>query len=71
MKTVSWLSTDYGMYYAKEIDWNMMKAMDKALDSLEKRIFEDKEKKLQRNRDPKFQAFMSRKKGLDLESEKD
>ena len=64
-------STDYGMYYAKEIDWNMMKAMDKALDSLEKRIFEDKEKKLQRNRDPKFQAFMSRKKGLDLESEKD
>ncbi len=57
------LSTDYGMYYAKEVDWNMMNALDKALDSLERRIFEDKEKKLQRDRDPKYQAFMARQKG--------
>ncbi len=57
------LSTDYGMYYAKKVDWNMMKALDEALDSLEKRIFEDKEKKLQRKRDPKYQAFMARQKG--------
>ena len=64
------LSTDYGMYYAKEVDWNIMKAMDKALDSLEKRIFEDKEKKLQR-RDPKYQAFMAKQKGTDIESKKD
>jgi len=65
------LSTDYGMYYAKEVDWNMMKSLDKALDNLEKRIFEDKEKKLQRDRDPKHQAFMSRQNGYDSESEKD
>lgn len=46
-----------------------MNAMDKALDGLEKRIFEDKEKKLQRNRYPKYQAFMAKQKGSDLESE--
>lgn len=56
------LSTDYGMYYAKEVEWNVIEALDEALDSLEKRIFQDKEKKIERKRDPKYQAFISKQK---------
>ncbi|KXB08173.1 hypothetical protein AKJ56_01720 [candidate division MSBL1 archaeon SCGC-AAA382N08] len=53
------LSTDHGMLYAKEIDWNMMKALDGALDSLKKRIFQKKEKRLDKRRHPKYQKFKS------------
>ncbi len=56
------LSTDYGLYYAKEVSWNVLEALDKALDSLEKRIFKDNEKKIDRKRDPKYQAFISKQK---------
>ncbi len=53
------LSTDHGMLYAKEIDWDIMKALDNTLDSLKKRIFENKEKRLDRRRHPKYQKFKS------------
>ncbi len=53
------LSTDHGMLYAKETDWNIMKALDSTLDSLKKRIFENKEKRLDRRRHPKYQKFKS------------
>lgn len=55
------LSTEYGMYYAKEVNWNMIEALNKGLKSLEKRIFQDKEKKLERKRDHKYQAFIPKK----------
>ncbi len=53
------LSTDHGMLYAKEIDWNMMKALDDALDSLKKRIFQKKEKRIDRRMHPKYQKHQS------------
>lgn len=56
------LSTDYGLYYAKEVEWNVLEALDEALDSLEKRIFKDNEKKIDRKKDPKYQAFIAKQK---------
>ncbi|MFW6041095.1 MAG: CBS domain-containing protein [Thermoplasmatota archaeon] len=54
------LSTDYGMYYAKEVNWNIMDALDKGLDSLKRRIFQDNEKKQERKRSPEHQEFISK-----------
>ena len=53
------LSTDHGMLYAKEFDWNMMKALDLALENLKKRIFQEKEKRLERRKHPKYQKVIS------------
>ncbi len=53
------LSTDHGMLYAKEFDWNMMKALDIALESLKKRIFEEKEKRVEMRKHPKYQKVIS------------
>jgi len=53
------LSTDHGMLYAKEFDWNMMKALDDALESLRKRVFQDKEKRIGKRKHPKYQKIIS------------
>jgi len=53
------LSTEYGMLYAKKFDWNMMSALDDALDSLKKRIFQEKEKRVKRRKHPKYQKIIS------------
>ncbi|MBS3782023.1 MAG: CBS domain-containing protein [Candidatus Thermoplasmatota archaeon] len=53
------LSTDHGMLYAKEFDWNMMKALDMALDTLKKRIFQEKEKRVKKRKHPKYQKLIS------------
>ncbi len=53
------LSTNQGMFYANESDWNMMRALDNSLDSLKKRIFQEKEKRVDRRRHPKYQRFKS------------
>ncbi|MEF8832883.1 MAG: CBS domain-containing protein [Candidatus Thermoplasmatota archaeon] len=53
------LSTDHGMLFAKESDWNMMKALDFALESLKKRIFQDKEKRIERRKHPKYQKVIA------------
>ncbi|MFP4000518.1 MAG: CBS domain-containing protein [Thermoplasmata archaeon] len=53
------LNTDHGMLYAKEFDWNIMKALDLALDNLKKRIFKDKEKRIERRKHPKYQKVIS------------
>jgi len=53
------LSTEYGMLYAKEFDWNLMKALDIALDSLKKRVFQEKEKRVKRRKHPKYQKIIS------------
>ncbi len=55
------LSTDLGMLYAKETDWNLMRAIDDGLDSLKKRTFQDKEKRREKHRHPKYQEFKSEK----------
>ncbi|MBS3781709.1 MAG: CBS domain-containing protein [Candidatus Thermoplasmatota archaeon] len=54
------LSTDYGMYYAKEVNWNIMDGLDKGLDSLKKRIFQDIEKNRENKRSPEYQEFISK-----------
>ncbi|MGM0510995.1 MAG: CBS domain-containing protein [Thermoplasmatota archaeon] len=49
------LQTDHGMYYTKEYDWNIMKALDEGLENMRRKIFEDKEKKLDKYRKhPKY-----------------
>ncbi|MGM0404716.1 MAG: CBS domain-containing protein [Thermoplasmatota archaeon] len=49
------LNTDHGMFYAKKFDWNIMRALDEGMNSLQKKIFQDKEKKLDRYRKhPKY-----------------
>ncbi|MFW5904009.1 MAG: CBS domain-containing protein [Candidatus Saliniplasma sp.] len=49
------LNTDHGMFYAKNFDWNIMRALDEGLNSLQKKIFQEKEKKLDRYRKhPKY-----------------
>jgi len=53
------LNTDHGMLYAKEFDWNMFKALDIALENLKKRIFKDKEKRIERRKHPKYQKVIS------------
>ncbi len=53
------LSTDFGMFYAKKFDWNMMSALDEALGSLKKRIFQDKEKRVDSRKHPKYQKIIS------------
>ncbi len=53
------LSTDQGMLYAKEFDWNMMKALDVALNSLKKRIFQEKEKRIEKRKHPKYQKIIA------------
>ncbi|MBS3815951.1 MAG: CBS domain-containing protein [Candidatus Thermoplasmatota archaeon] len=52
------LSTDFGMYYAKKVDWNMMEALDEGLDSLKKRVFEDKDKKVEERRHPMYEGII-------------
>lgn len=53
------LSTDFGMFYAKKFDWNMMSALDEALESLRKRIYQDKEKRVDSRKHPKYQKIIS------------
>jgi len=53
------LNTDHGMLYAKEFDWNLLKALDLALENLKKRIFKYKEKKLERRKHPKYQKVIA------------
>ncbi len=49
------LNTDHGMFYAKKFDWNIMRALDEGLNSLQKKIYQDKEKKLDKYRKhPKY-----------------
>ncbi len=48
------LSTDYGMFYSKEFDWNIMKALDEGLDNLEREVFEQKEKWVDNKKHPKY-----------------
>ncbi len=38
------LQSDQGMYYTKQHDWNMMKALDEGLENMRRKIFQDKEK---------------------------
>jgi len=54
------LSTEYGMYYAKEVNWNIMDGLDKGLDSLQRRTFQDIEKDRERKRSPEYQEFISK-----------
>ncbi|MFW6304830.1 MAG: CBS domain-containing protein [Candidatus Saliniplasma sp.] len=56
------LSTDYGMFYSKEVSWDLMDALDKGLDSLKRRIFQDIEKDRDKKRSPGYQEFISKKK---------
>lgn len=53
------LNTDHGMLYSKEFDWNMLKALDLALENLKKRVFKDKEKRLERRKHPKYQKVIA------------
>ncbi len=49
------LQTDHGMFYTREYDWNIMKALDEGLENMRRKIFEEKEKKLDRYRKhPKY-----------------
>ncbi|MFO7792403.1 MAG: CBS domain-containing protein [Candidatus Saliniplasma sp.] len=51
------LNTDHGMFYAKKFDWNIMRALDDGMNSVQKKIFKEKEKKLDRYRKhPKYRA---------------
>ncbi|MFP4608186.1 MAG: CBS domain-containing protein [Candidatus Natronoplasma sp.] len=52
------LSTDYGMFYAKKYDWNIMRALDESLDSIQRRVFEDKKKRVDRKKHPKYQKLI-------------
>lgn len=53
------LSTDKGMYYAKKFDWNVMKALDEGLESVRRKVFSDKEKRLDKRKHPKYQKIIS------------
>ncbi len=50
------LQTDHGMFYTKEYDWNIMKALDEALDNMRGNIFKEKDKRVEhrRNKHPKY-----------------
>lgn len=51
------LQSDHGMFYVKEYDWNMMRALDDGLENMRRIIFEEKEKKLdQIRKHPKYRA---------------
>ncbi len=52
------LSTDHGMFYSKKFDWNVMRALDEALETLRRRIFEKKEKRVDRKKHPKYQKLI-------------
>ncbi len=50
------LQTDHGMFYTKQYDWNIMKALDEALDKMRGNIFKEKDKRVdhRRNKHPKY-----------------
>ncbi len=48
------LSTDHGMLYAKDFDWNVFKALDSGLETLRKRVFKEKEKREDQKKHPKY-----------------
>ena len=49
------LQTDHGMFYAKEYDWNLMKATDEALENMRRTIFKEKEMRVDKKiKHPKY-----------------
>ncbi len=51
------LQSDHGMFYVKEHDWNIMRALNEGLDNMERIIFEEKERHLDRIRKhPKYRG---------------
>ena len=51
------LQSDHGMFYVKEHDWNMMRALDDGLENMRRIIFEEKEKRLdQMRKHPKYRG---------------
>ncbi len=46
------LSTEKGMYYASDFDWNLLRCLDKVLDHLEQRIKRDKDMRLDKHKQP-------------------
>ncbi len=51
------LQSDHGMFYVKEIDWNLMRALDDGLENMKRIIFEEKEKRLdQMRKHPKYRG---------------
>ncbi len=51
------LQSDHGMFYVKEHDWNMMRALNEGLQNMERIIFEEKERHLdQIRKHPKYRG---------------
>ncbi len=51
------LQSDHGMFYVKEYDWNMMRALNEGLEHMRRVIFNEKEKKLdQMRKHPKYRG---------------
>ncbi len=51
------LQSDHGMFYVKEYDWNMMRALDKGLEHMRRIIFEEKERRLdQMRKHPRYRG---------------
>jgi len=48
------LNTDYGMFYANKYDWNIMKALDDSLESVKRKVFQEKEKWVDNKKHPKY-----------------
>jgi len=48
------LNTDYGMFYANKYDWNIMKALDESLESVRKKVFQEKDKWVANKKHPKY-----------------
>ncbi|MFO7991013.1 MAG: CBS domain-containing protein [Thermoplasmata archaeon] len=51
------LQTDHGMFYTKEFDWNIMRALDDGLENMRRKIFQEKEKLLDKyHKHPKYRG---------------
>ncbi|MFO8110230.1 MAG: CBS domain-containing protein [Thermoplasmata archaeon] len=51
------LQTDHGMFYTKEFDWNIMKALDEALENMRRTLYKEKEKRVDhRKKHPKYRT---------------
>ncbi len=49
------LQTDHGMFYTKEFDWNIMKALDAGLESMRRQVFKEKEMRVDyKRKHPKY-----------------
>lgn len=51
------LQTDHGMFYTKQYDWNIMRALDEGLENMRRKIFQEKEKQVDKYRKhPKYRG---------------